>query len=316
MGISRSAVRVLLHEAKRAEMNGRILTLGRQDIFITRPELLELMQEFGLKPVRHAAQVLSRKESEAKAGLISDQHLFLALGFSECKALDASGYEDADILFDLNKPETPANLVNQWDAVLDGGTIEHVFHTPNVLANIFRFLKVGGRIIHMAPSSNHIDHGFYMFSPTLFWDYYKANGYDVNVCQIFRYTTDLYAGFWDVSDYIPGALTRVSLGGLDDALYGVILVATKTEHSTCDVIPQQGLYKDGRWQSKVDSAGTEGIEETIELEPARSGDTASGKGLWHRVKRRIAYRLLGQNPALVSPPMPRKGLGLRVRYRL
>ena len=122
----------------------------------------------------------------------------------------------------------------------------------------------------MAPSSNDFDHGFYMFSPTLFWDYYMANGYDVNVCQIFRYTTDLYAGLWDVSDYVPGALARVSLGGLDDALYGVLLIATKTERSTCDVIPQQGLYRDGRWLSRVDHAGAAGIEETIDLDPAQA----------------------------------------------
>ena len=57
-------------------MKGRMLTLGRQDIFVTRPELLELMLEFGLEPVRHATQVLSKKESEAKGGLISDQYLF------------------------------------------------------------------------------------------------------------------------------------------------------------------------------------------------------------------------------------------------
>ena len=279
MGISRNAVGVFLHEAKRARMRGSILTLGRQDVFVTREQLLEIMRSFDMKPVSEASQVLSRKASEAAGGLISDQYLFQALGFSECKASDASGYEDADFIFDLNRSETPQELVERWDMVFDGGTIEHVFHVPNAFANIFKFLKLGGRIVHIAPSANHMDHGFYMFSPTLFWNYYTANGFDVNVCQVFRYTTDLYGGPWEISDYHPGALSRICFGGLDDALYGVILIATKTEHSTFDVIPRQA-------------------------------DVDHSLSSWARVKRRIFGRS-------VAPRPPRhKGLGLRVHYRL
>lgn len=288
-------------------MHGRILTLGRQDVFVTHAELLKLMQEFGRGPLRQAAQVLSRKEQEAREGLISDQFLFDALGFSECLSMDASNYESADIIFDLNKPNTPADLASQWEVVLDGGTMEHVFHVPNFLANIFRLLKVGGRVIHMAPSSNHIDHGFYMFSPTLFWDYYTANNFEINVCQVFRYTTNLYDGLWEVSDYVPGALTPVSLGGLDDALYGVILIATKRERSTCDVIPQQGVYKDGRWQSKPSNAEEATAPNADETASPQAQIAARYASPWERIKR----RLLGPVP---SPPP--KGLGLKIRYRL
>ena len=90
----------------------RILSLGRQDIFFTRSQLIETMSEFSLAPIRHADRVLSRKESEAKLNYISDEYLFQALGFSECKSLDASDYENADFVFDLNIAETPADLVN------------------------------------------------------------------------------------------------------------------------------------------------------------------------------------------------------------
>jgi SAM-dependent methyltransferase len=319
MGISRSAIRVLLREAERVDMTGRVLELGMQDVFATRAELLETMQEFGRKPVRHASQLLSRKEILAKAEWVSDIYFFQALGFSDCKALDVSAYEHADILFDLNQAETPPELVDQWDVVFDGGTIEHVFHTPNALANIFRFLKTGGRVIHMAPSSNHMDHGFYMFSPTLFWDYYKANRFDVNVCQIIRYTRD--GGPWEISEYIPGALTPVSLGGLDDALYMVLLIATKTAQSTCDAIPQQGFYQDGQWRSKANNDSDVGVPAAIASRPARLN--GSGKDFWYRVRRSIAYRLLGELPpvaAAVPPPPPppdpsRKELGLPFRYR-
>jgi hypothetical protein len=335
VGISRSAVRALLHEAKRAEFRGRILSLGRQDIFVTRPQFIETMRDFGIEPARHAERLLSRKVSEANLKYISDEYLFHALGFSECKSLDASGYEDADIVFDMNKPKTPADLVNQWDVVFDGGTIEHIFHIPNVMANIFRFLKIGGRIIHMAPSSNHMDHGFYMFSPTLFWDYYMANGFDINVCQVFRYTTDWLTELWEFSDYIPGRLTRISLGGLDDAIYGVFVIATKTEESTCDVVPQQGMYKEGRWKGKftVDEIAAEveaasGLEpaaalesisdpEAIEYEGDAPKETLSQRLTWSRIMRSLKYRIKRRVLGILAPPpTARKDLGLKIRYRL
>lgn len=348
MGLSRSAIRVLLHENKRAKLKGRILSLGRQDIFVTRPQLIEIMQEFGLKPVRHADRLLSRKESEGKREFISDEYLFQAMGFSECRSLDASSYEDADFIFDMNKAETPADLVNQWDIVLDGGAIEHIFHVPNVMANIFRMLKVGGRIIHMAPSSNHMDHGFYMFSPTFFWDYYMANGFDVNVCQIFRYKADWLTGVWEISDYIPGCLTRVSLGGLDNAIYGVILIATKTERSTFGVVPQQGMYEVGRWKGKftVDEIAVElkasvSPDSAAPVETTDSADSALKGSVWQRltwrrivrsisfrinyrlklvriildsIKHRIALRILDLLDD--APSAQQKGTGLLIRYRL
>jgi hypothetical protein len=41
-----------------------------------------------------------------------------------------------------------------------------------------RLAKIGGRVIHHVPINNWVDHGFYQFSPTLFFDFYQANGFD------------------------------------------------------------------------------------------------------------------------------------------
>lgn len=251
MGLGHSAIRVLLKENNRRKLGGSILSLGRQDIFVTQPYLIEILREFGMRPIGKSPQILSRKESESKRGFISDEYLFKALGFSESKTSDVSNYEGADFALDLNNADTPSELINKWDVVLDGGTIEHVFHTPNAMSNIFQLLKIGGRVIHMAPSSNHMDHGFYMFSPTFFWDYYMANGFDIDVCQIIRYSADWLEGEWEISDYTPGSLTHKSIGGLDDGIFMVVVVATKTKDSTCNVIPQQGMYEMGRWKGRL-----------------------------------------------------------------
>lgn len=279
MGISKNAVRMFLHEAQRSPLSGSLLTLGAQDVFVTPAELHTCFAEFGREVPPEIPVSLSPKPDLAKGGFVSDRYLYSILGFSEFKSLDASSFEGSDIVFDLNSPDTPAELSNRWDVIFDGGTLEHVFHIPNALANLARCLKVGGRIIHVSPSSNHMDHGFYMFSPTFFWDYYRANKFDVHACQVFRYMPGLDTG-WIVSDYVPGSLTRVSMGGLDDALYGIIMIAAKSGHSTSGVIPQQGLYADELWKSDV---GTE---------------------------RQAAIA------AALDPSFTGKGLGLRVKYKL
>jgi hypothetical protein len=81
----------------------------------------------------------------------------------------------------------------------------------------------------------------------LFWDIYCANGFDINTFQVFRYHDTAATKPWEVSDYVPGTLDRISFGGLDDAMYGIICVVTRTERSTGHRIPQQGMYLD-RWQ--------------------------------------------------------------------
>ena len=278
MGINASAIRVFLLESQRKKFGEQLLTLGKQDVFVNLEELATIFDDYG-KVLKNqpGVPVLSTKPGFAAGRLITDEYLFSALGFTDRRSLDASEYESADYIFDLNKPETPEKLSDSWDVIFDGGTIEHVFNVPNALANICRMLKVGGRIIHIAPSSNHIDHGFYMFSPTLFWDYYHANNYEVNVCQVFRYHSldDIYGG-WAVSDYVPGGLTRVSLGGLDDGIYGVILIATKKEDSTFDKVPQQGLYADVKWRGNEPNQALLGVEENF-----------SGRGLGLKIKYRL-----------------------------
>lgn len=279
MGINKSAVKVFLQEAERRPFNGRLLTLGKQDIYVVEPELRKIFSEYK-RPPPISNLSLSAKPDMAKSGFLSDIGLFSTMGFSQIKSMDASSYEGADYVHDLNLLSPPEELVEACDVIFDGGTVEHVFHVPNALANIFNLLRAGGRIVHIAPSSNHIDHGFYMFSPTFFWDYYRANGYEINVCEVFRYTTDLYDGDWLVSDYVPGGLHRVSMGGLDDALYGIILIATKTEQSRCDVIPQQGMYSDDLWKGKTANGITRRVEDVLD-------PNFSGKGLGLKIKSRL-----------------------------
>lgn len=244
MGIAQAAAKMLMREGIRRSLSGRVLTLGRQHIYLTVEKLHKIAKEmnFCLSEVTNASSV-SANERERNINMsISDVTLFHSLGFSELKSLDFSDYEGADIIFDLNSYDLPPELEGAFDVIIDSGTIEHVFHLPNVLKNLSKMIGDGGRIIYLAPSSNHIDHGFYMFSPTLFYDYYQANSYEINTIELFKYSQKHDTEPWFIYDYKPGCLNSVSFGGLDDAMYGIHCVVTKGKASSYDIIPQQGGY--------------------------------------------------------------------------
>ncbi|MCB4790665.1 MAG: class I SAM-dependent methyltransferase [Elusimicrobia bacterium] len=237
MGIARGMAKLLIKEAIRKPFTGlHTIALGRQGIHFSLGYFNKMAKETGFKPV-----ITDMKDQPLlKSDNLSDKVFFKYLGCEKYVTLDVSNYEGVDYIFDLNKPEISADLKNKFDLIIDSGTLEHVFHLPNVLNNLYKMLKVNGRIIHTVPSSNHIDHGFYMFSPTFFLDYYSANKYEINSIKIAKHNPCEYYMPWKIYDYKPEYIATKSSGGLDNGAYIIICIATKTANSTGDVVPQQG----------------------------------------------------------------------------
>lgn len=234
MGIARGAVALLLEEASRRPFHGKLATLGRQTLYTTATEIARQFEKFKVTP---------KGVIDAKRKDLCDEDLFGWMGFDAVESLDYSDFEGATHIIDLNKESIPSNLVEAYDVVLDSGTLEHIFHFPNALKNTLSLLKVGGRMIFLTPSSNHLDHGFYMFSPTLFADYFAVNGFRIETIYVVRYSGNLDE-MWDAYAYQPGQWRDLHTGGLDDRPYAIWVVATRLERSTIDAIPQQGYYAD------------------------------------------------------------------------
>jgi SAM-dependent methyltransferase len=94
-------------------------------------------------------------------------------------SIDHSGYEGASVAHDMNLP-IPEALYNRFDAVIDGGTLEHIFNVPVALANSMKMLRPGGRFYALTPANNHCGHGFYQFSPEFFFRVFAgANGFEL-----------------------------------------------------------------------------------------------------------------------------------------
>src|SRR5262249_9244930 len=132
-----------------------------------------------------------------------------------------------------------ADLHGKYDLVLDGRTIEHIFDQAALFRNIHSMLKVGGRVIHMSPSTNHMDHGFYMYSPTLFHDYYSANKYKILTSYLIQYDMSRGDPTFPIFAYKPQCLPETVMFDARQR-WLVYFVAMKTPESPGNAIPQQG----------------------------------------------------------------------------
>lgn len=113
-------------------------------------------------------------------------------------------------------------------------------------------------MVHGSPTSNYVDHGFYMFSPTFFHDFYSANAWEVRAIQVVRVNPlqqEVETPFF--ADYTPGMFDHTSAGGLDGT-YVTVCIAEKTSASTGHVVPQQGYYRRAPdWRPEEDAGDFE-----------------------------------------------------------
>ncbi len=243
MGIGPLNKQNLGMEQQRRPFTGRVLQLGRQEINTP-----------GCAPQ-------------------TDEEYFRWLGFDVVESLDVSAAEGPTYVADLNDNwRTTVNIEAAMfpsmaprepspgaiDVVYDGGTLEHIFHLPNALANIAALLKVAGRVIHASPCNNYVDHGFYQFSPCFFLDYYEANGWEINTCRVTL--SDPSETDVRTYDYAPGCSDAGrGLPALDQPqlLWDVFTICTKLETSTCGVIPMQSGCRRLWGRMKADKARLE-----------------------------------------------------------
>ncbi len=233
MAIDAADMPLILREAMVRPFGGALLTLGKQDVTVTPAQLRAAARRVGATLPRVAAL-----EARAHDGSLDDATLFKALGFASVDSMDVSGYEGATILHDLNAAAVPETLHGRFDVVFDRGTTEHVFNVPNALAAMARLCAPGGRVMHLSPSTNHLDHGFVMFSPRLFADYYAANGFTVERIEMARQPWLDRHPTIHLLRYGPGCLDGWAPGALGEGGYQLFVVARKTAGATHDRRPR------------------------------------------------------------------------------
>jgi SAM-dependent methyltransferase len=174
MGMDVNVLRLLCEAKKQGAAFERTLTLGRQTGYVSPAECRRLASFVGASPAAVAGLTHRRRQYLDETNLLD-----VLLGVHELLAMDYSDFEGASIQHDLNLP-VPEALHNRFDAVIDAGTLEHVFHFPNAIANCMRMVKPGGRFFAVTMANNLCGHGFYQFSFELYFRIFdRANGFEL-----------------------------------------------------------------------------------------------------------------------------------------
>lgn len=133
-----------------------------------------LLQELAI--LKHRLPSLPAHEQGLASFDIAKIFLRAVFEHRSMEAIDLDGRDSHR--FDLNYP---VSLDKTYDVVMNLGTAEHVF-------NVFQFFKTmhdltapGGLMFNEMPFSGWVDHGFYSFHPTFYFDLAAINNYDAPV---------------------------------------------------------------------------------------------------------------------------------------
>lgn len=161
--------------------NPSLLELGQSNWYgdVSLDRLVADVREH-IVPDSHAEHLISQLTSlsETQPGnwlfAVADIFWEAMLGPHEYVAIDLDGIDERAHKFDLNEP---VPLDECYDIVCNFGTAEHVFNVYQVFKTVHELTKPGGLMLHGLPFQGWVDHGFYNFQPTFFFDLAAANSY-------------------------------------------------------------------------------------------------------------------------------------------
>ncbi|MEM6342623.1 MAG: hypothetical protein AAF927_02040 [Bacteroidota bacterium] len=192
MGLDTNGVKFLL-DAKGAGVSfAKSAMIGRQFLYLDQSELQACFKLLG--------ETLSANEAKA---IIEEyngyaEQLLYQVGADAVDSFDASDYESASVIHDFNQPIGQEHK-GKYTMVLDGGTLEHIFHFPNAIQNCMEMLEVGGHFLSITPTNNMFGHGFYQFCPELFYRIFSIeNGFEIE--EIITFINEPNSAWYKVSD--------------------------------------------------------------------------------------------------------------------
>lgn len=170
MGITDQGLEFLLSGRRSGVDFARTMTIGRQFLLVPPDRLDQLLAAVGGAPP--ARDLLEGPTPFAEP-------LLRVLGAEEICSIDGSDFEGATHVHDLNTPVS-TSLNGRFSVVLDGGCLEHVFDFPTAIRSCMHMVAVGGHLLCMPPVNNAAGHGFYQFSPELYFRLLgPENGFEV-----------------------------------------------------------------------------------------------------------------------------------------
>jgi SAM-dependent methyltransferase len=238
MGVDAHVLRFLLEAKRNGVSFDSVLMVGRQHYWqFETLDVTNALRSAGIAVEDNALLATPDGYVEPLLGV---------LGATRTESIDCSDFEGATIVHDLNEP-VPNTLRAAFSCVFDGGAIEHVFNFPQAIKNCMEMVAPGGTFLSVTTANNFMGHGFYQFSPELFYRVFsKENGFAID--DMLLSETDPQAPWYRVAD--PRALgRRVELTNTRPT-YLMIRSHKLREAEIFAAIPQQSDYVTA-WSSPI-----------------------------------------------------------------
>jgi hypothetical protein len=254
MALDMDGSRFLLYAKSRGVDFTRTAMIGRQRLCIDSRRLSEGLidvvarnsAEFGYRSV-DIGRLLEGADGYAEPFL-------KLLGCKQACSFDASPYEQATYVHDFNFP-IDQQFHGGFTAVIDGGTLEHIFNFPVAIKNCMEMLEVGGHYLGITPTNNASGHGFYQFSPELYFRIFSAeNGFRTD--QVIAYETNRKgANPWFLA--VDPLQLRESVGWANRRQTYLLVIAERIEKKPIFTKPvQQSCYTERVWNNDTGALDT------------------------------------------------------------
>lgn len=232
MGFDYNAIKALLFAKSLGVDFSVTAMIGRQQLLIDFNSLNDLLKLFKINYDKKLLNSILCDKDEYSEGFLK------VLGADKICSIDASSFEGASLIHDMNLP-IPTHLKNNFSTVIDGGCLEHIFNFPISIRNCMEMLREGGHFIGITPTNNLMGHGFYQFSPELFFRIFsEENGFAIR--KMVAYESLPRANWYEVMDpKIVGE--RVGILNFR-GVYLFILAQKLRDVSIFDYAPQQSDY--------------------------------------------------------------------------
>lgn len=252
--ITAQIARFILKEHQHRPISGELLCIGRQTIAMGFAEATALMLEEGISP-RYQTDGVIEIDEVTTAGIdarrrgvdyISDRQFFSMFTDARVSTLDVSGYEGAEIIWDLNVPfPYMDDAIVRADFIFNGSCLDNLFDPAQAMRNLSAMLRPEGRILSFEHGS--ITQSAYLaYSPEWFWGFFSANDYaDAKIWIASPIETDRNTpkakpslqGNWLIQEWKP----RDQIVGIEDFM--VVCLAEKGKLSANGRIPRQEHYQ-------------------------------------------------------------------------
>lgn len=249
MGFICGNLSVLLSHRRKGVSFRKTILLGRQQVFLRPSEIEGLAREFP----EFATEIRSCKPA---FGDFSEDWLKKCLGAEVVDSIDASDFEGATFVHDMNleleQANLPSKIAGAYDAVIDAGALEHIFNVPVALKNCMRLVKPGGLLCLATVANNYCGHGFYQFSPEFFFRVLRPeNGFDHSevLLLIHSFPGAELSGSQKIYEVKDPFEVGARVGIVTQS--PVMIIASAVKSSDIDVFkifPQQSDYRK-RWDS-------------------------------------------------------------------